>query len=91
MDDDAFIEALSDDENEELEEELEIEEGEEKFNSEDEEMMKDLEDLIQTNKPSSSTNKPVSSGLGGARKRPNRHVEIEYENEGTLPKRLLQK
>ena len=95
MDDDAFIEALSDDEEleEELEgeyEELSADENDLEFNSEDEEMMKDLEDLIQTNKPSST--KSVSSGLGGApRKRPHRHVEIEYENEGTLPKRLLQK
>lgn len=92
MDDDAFVEALSEDE-EEYEEELEEELDEnldEEFNSEDEEMMKDLEDLIQTNKPSSA--KTVSSGLGGApRKRDRRHVEIEYENEGSLPKRLLQK
>lgn len=92
MDDEAFVEALSDDEEEELEDELEgefEEELEEEYNSEDEEMMKDLEDLIQTNKPSTKT---VSSGLGGApRKRDRRHVEIEYETEGTLPKRLLQK
>lgn len=92
MDDDAFVEALSEDEEdyeEELEEELD-ENLDEDFNSDDEEMMKDLEDLIQTNKPSSA--KTVSSGLGGApRKRDRRHVEIEYENEETLPKRLLQK
>ena len=94
MDDDAFVEALSDEEEDgefedEEEEEVELDEIEE-FDSEDEEMMKDLEDLIQTNKPSSA--KAVSSGLGGApRKRDRRHVEIEYETEGTLPKRLLQK
>lgn len=92
MDEDAFIEALSDDE-EELEDEEKLEEEEasvSQFDSEDEEMMKDLEDLIQTNKPST---KSVSSagGLGGSRKRDRRHVEIEYETEGTLPKRLLQK
>lgn len=96
MDEDAFIEALSDDEEEELdgefeeeeEEELETDQLEEELNSDDEEMMKDLEDLIQNNKPTKS----VSSGLGGApRKRSHRHVEIEYETEGTLPKRLLQK
>lgn len=93
MDEDAFVEALSDEEEfeEELEEELEGEldgELEGEFDSEDEEMMKDLEDLIQTNKPAT---KNVSSGLGGApRKRDRRHVEIEYENE-SLPKRLLQK
>ena len=94
MDEDAFIEALSDEEEIELEEELEadqIEEEEEELNSDDEEMMKDLEDLIQNNKPSSATSKPVSSGLGAPRKRSHRHVEIEYETEGTLPKRLLQK
>ena len=87
-DDEAFIEALS----EEEEEEFELDESqlleEEEFNSEDEEMMKDLEDLIQTNK---STTSKIAAGLGGARKRDRRHVEIEYETEGTLPKRLLQK
>lgn len=94
MDDDAFVEALSDEEEDGEFEDEEVEEVEldeiEEFDSEDEEMMKDLEDLIQTNKPSSA--KAVSSGLGGApRKRDRRHVEIEYETEGTLPKRLLQK
>ena len=77
MDDDAFVEALSD-EDEEFEEELEEDyEGEvgEELDSGDEEMMNDLEDLIQTNKPS----KTISSGLGGApRKRDRIHVVIEY-------------
>lgn len=101
MDDDAFVEALSDEELEEEEfeddeEEVEVEEEDlEEEELEDEEMMQDLEDLIQTNKPSSiakSAAKAVSSNLGGAqRKRDRRHVEIEYETEGSLPKRLLQK
>lgn len=85
MDEDGFVEALSDEEYEE--EEVEDKEEEiSQFDSEDEEMMKDLEDLIQTNKPAST-----ASGLGGARKRDRRHVEIEYETEGALPKRFLQK
>lgn len=96
MDDDAFVEALSDNEEEFEEEEEELEndqiEGlEEELNSEDEEMMKDLEDLIQTNKKSTTSKSSISSGsLGGApRKRDRRHVEIEYETEDTLPKRLM--
>lgn len=96
MDEDAFIEALSDEEAEEEFEDIEEEEIDEDINDEDldledEEMMKELEDLIQTNKPNSST-KSISSSLGGApRKRDRRHVEIEYETEGNLPKRLLNK
>lgn len=98
MDDDAFVEALSDEGEGEFEDEDEEELEEDELENdldleddlEDEEMMKDLEDLIQTNKPS-STIKP-SNNLGGAqRKRDRRHVEIEYENEDILPKRLLQK
>ncbi len=89
MDDDGFVEALSD---EEYEDEVEYQEEEiSQFDSEDEEMMKDLEDLIQTNKPASTTSKSATSALGGARKRDRRHVEIEYETEGAIPKRLLQK
>lgn len=89
MDDDAFIEALSDDEEEEFEDFDEEELEEEEFEDNDAEMMKDLEDLIQTNKP--NTTKSISSGLGGApRKRDRRHVEIEYETEtAALPKRLM--
>ena len=94
MDEDAFIEALSDEEEfEDIEEEEEQKDdiNDEDLDLEDEEMMKELEDLIQTNNPKSST-KSISSSLGGAqRKRDRRHVEIEYETEENIPKRLLNK
>lgn len=90
MDDKAFLEALSEDEDEEeLEEDLEAEaelDGDENSSfdaEEDEQMMKDLEDLIQTNRPKLGA--PRASGKRA------RHVEIEYENESELPKRMLSK
>lgn len=97
MDDKAFMEALSEDEDEdelegEFEEEFEEDEeeaeveGEENSSfdaEEDEQMMKDLEDLIQTNRP-----KLGAPRVSGKRAR---HVEIEYEDESELPKRMLSK
>lgn len=92
MDDDAFVEALSEDELEselegELEDELDGDFAPETEMIEDEEeaqMLQDLEDLIQTNRPQ------TADKLGGARKR-TRRVEVEYEESGTLPRRLASK
>lgn len=96
LDDETFMEALSEEEDEdELEQEFEDEDldaaaeedssfeaaADDDVNDEDDEqMMKDLEDLIQTNRP--------KLGASRAGKR-SRHVEIEYESEGALPKRIL--
>ncbi len=79
MDDDAFMEALSEEDEEEEEFETVEDEAVSVDSVEDEQMMKDLEDLIQTNRPK------LGAPKSGKR---SRHVEIEYEQE-SLPKRLL--
>lgn len=71
MDDDEFIEALSEEEQEDLDN------IEQDLGLEQEELMADLEDMIA---PASAAKKMKLGGLGGARKR-SKHAAVELEHE----------